>query len=201
MQDPSRMSAGLNEEDDPPPYSSSGVGPPTWQPRFEDLSSASTASHRGPLDPPPQCFSTPSPLRVKSHDFPPFRIQSVSENLTDGFPVLYPCDLLEKHGIGKSDWVRFLEDLGIAARLASEGFSAIGSRAPVTTLHSRGIFTSPTSGAVYDSLFTKSPLDEVHALIDVWNQSAFERRKLRVLLQMKSESSTKAGYELVVESL
>ncbi|KIJ63003.1 hypothetical protein HYDPIDRAFT_56326, partial [Hydnomerulius pinastri MD-312] len=127
---------------------------------------------------------------------------SIGDKLAQGFRILYPSDLLEKHGIGREDWVRFLEDLGIAARFACEGLSAVGSRVPVTPLPVRGIFTSRASGVAYDSLFTRSPLEEVHALIGVWNQSAFERRKLKVTLQMKgSEVGAKVGYELVVESL
>jgi hypothetical protein len=158
--------------------------------------------YRKPLDPPPDCFSTTSPLRVKSSDFPPFRIPSVDDKLANGFRILYPSNLLEKHGIGRSDWIRFLEDLGIAARLAGEGMSAIGSRVPITPLPARGILPPRATGATYDSHFTRSPLEEVHALIRVWNQSAFERRKLKVTLQIKlGDIMNRIGYQLIVDSL
>ncbi|KAF9237710.1 hypothetical protein BU15DRAFT_62914 [Melanogaster broomeanus] len=191
----------------PPPYSSSrsNTDPPPWEPLFEDLSSQSLSPsllHRRPLDPPPDCFSTTSPIRIKSNDFPPFRIPSVGDKLADGFRILYPFNLLDNHGIGQLDWVRFLEDLGVAACLAGKGLNAVGSRASATLHPTRGIFPSGVTGAAYDSQFMRSPLEEVHALIGVWNQSAFERRKLKVTLQIKAgDMMSRIGYELVVESL
>ncbi|KAG6331137.1 hypothetical protein ID866_7952 [Astraeus odoratus] len=193
-------------EDDLPQYSNAcGSSPPRWQPRFEDLTSESLGrlSHvdRRPLDPPPECFSTPSPLRVRSNDFPPFRIPSISDKLIDGFRVLYPRDPLEKHGITQDDWVRFLEDLVIAARLATQGLSAVGSRVPVKPLPARCLFITWTPGAAYDIAFQRSRLGEVKALITVWNESAFIRRKVRVSIQVREEQGRKSGYDLIVESL
>ncbi|KAG1726030.1 uncharacterized protein EDB91DRAFT_1061870 [Suillus paluster] len=201
--------ATSGREDLPPPYSQSGttsfLAPPTWEPHFIDLSPElpqhSSIIPRKPLDPPPDCFSTPSPLRVKSNDFPPFRIPCAGHQLADGFRILYPSDLLEKHGIQQADWTRFLEDLGISARLAGRGLSAVGSRVPVTALPIRGIFSTRATGMAYDSQFTRSPREEVQTIISVWNQSAFERRKLRVSLQIKVGADTRAEYELLVESL
>ena len=177
--------------------------PPPWEPGFEDLSSLLPLPLcRRPLDPPPPCFSTPSPMRIRSHDFPTFRVPAVSDRLTDGFRMLYPYNILERHGIGRADWVRFLEDLGIAARLSSEGLSAIRSRVPVAPLLARRIFPSHALGAVYDGHFARSPLEEVRALIQLWNQCAFERRKIRVTLQIRPIGmSGKKCYMLVVESL
>ncbi|KAG2359580.1 hypothetical protein BDR07DRAFT_1336580, partial [Suillus spraguei] len=184
-----------------PPYTPTSTAPPIWEPHFVDLSKHSSFVLRKPLDPPPNCFSTPSPPRVKSNDFPPFRIPCAGNNLADGFCILYPSGLLEKHGIQQADWIRFLEDLGISARLASQGFSAVGSRLPITALPVRGIFGTRATGAAYDSQFTRSPRDEVQTLITVWNQSAFERRKLRVALQINARVDNRAVYELLVESL
>lgn len=196
------MSGNTTAEDLPPPYSS--LSPPIWEPYFIDLSTElphhSSVAPRKPLDPPPDCFSTPSPLRVKSNDFPPFRIPCAGNTLADGFRILYPSGLLEKHGIKQVDWTRFLEDLGIAARLAAQGLSAVGSRVPITPL-TRGVFGTRTIGMAYDSHFTRSPGEEVQALIAVWNQSAFERRKLRVSLQFKGREDIKGAYELLVESM
>lgn len=178
--------------------------PPPWEPQFEDIPSPLplTLLHRRPLDPPPLCFSIPSPLRIKSHDFPPFRIPAVSDKLTDGFRVLYPHNIFEKHGINRADWVRFLEDLGIAARLSAEGLSAVGSRMPVAPVLAHRIFPSRALGAVYDRRFARSPAEEVRALIQIWNQCAFERRKIRVTLHVQSMgTSGKKDYALVVESL
>ncbi|EGN93920.1 hypothetical protein SERLA73DRAFT_163306 [Serpula lacrymans var. lacrymans S7.3] len=126
---------------------------------------------------------------------------SADDKCSAGFRILYPSDLLEKHGIGQADWVRFLEDLGMAARLAGQGLSAVGSRVPVTPLPTRGIFSSRASGVAYDSQFVRTPKDEVQALITVWNQSAFERRKLRVSMHPKGDGGAKTGWELLVESL
>ncbi|KAF8555615.1 hypothetical protein OG21DRAFT_846433 [Imleria badia] len=178
--------------------------PPPWEPHFEDLSfqSSSPLLHRRPLDPPPHCFSTPSPLRIRSHDFPPFRIPAVSNKLTDGFRVLCPHNILEGHGITRSDWVLFLQDLGVAARLSREGLSAVGSRAPVAPLIAHCIFPSRVLGAVYDGHFARSPLEEVRALLQIWNQCAFERRKIRVSLEARPiGTNRKRSYALIVESL
>jgi hypothetical protein len=178
--------------------------PPPWEPQFEDLSSLLSLPllWRRPLDPPPPCFSIPSPLRIRSHNFPPFRIPAVSDKLTDGFRVLYPHNILEGHGICRSDWVRFLEDLGIAARLSHEGLSAVGSRVPVAPLIAHRIFPLHAFGAVYDGHFARSPVQEVRALIQIWNQCAFERRKIRVSLQVRPiGTSGKKTYALIVESL
>ena len=194
-------------DDFPPPYSDPlSSSPPKWEPQFEDLTPAATLRksdemERSPLDPPPECFSVPSPLRIRSHDFPSFRIPSLSDKLIDGFGILYPRALLEKHGITREDWVRFLEDLTIAARLSARGLSAVGSRVPVKPLLTRGPFIMWLPGTVYDAPFRRSPLEEVKALIAVWNESAFERRKLRVTVQVRVEMGKKAGYDLVIESL
>ncbi|KAH0834651.1 hypothetical protein J3R83DRAFT_10161 [Lanmaoa asiatica] len=178
--------------------------PPPWEPQFEDLSSLLPLPvlHRRPLDPPPLCFSIPSPLRIRSNDFPPFPIPAVSDKLTDGFRVLYPHNILEKHGINRADWVRFLEDLGIAARLSAEGLSAIGSRLPVAPLLAHRIFPSRALGAIYDWRFVRSPVEEVRGLIQIWNQCAFERRKIRVRLQVRPiGTSGRKSYALIVESI
>ncbi|KAG6379488.1 hypothetical protein JVT61DRAFT_9973 [Boletus reticuloceps] len=180
---------------------SSFDNPPPWEPQFEDLTSHSYQARR-PLDPPPPCFSTPSPLRIRSRNFPPFRIPAVSDKLTDGFRILYPRNILESHGICRSDWVRFLQDLGIAARLAREGLSAIRSHKPITPLIPHRIFHLRSLGAVYDGHFARSPVEEVRALLQIWNQCALERRKIRVSLQVRPiGSSGKKSCALIVESL
>lgn len=191
--------------DDHPPLYPGDSDPPQWTPRFERLSLESPGRlsqlQHQPLDPPPECFSTPSPLRIRSHDFPSFGIPSVSHRLSDGFQLLFPCAVLDKHGISRSDWHRFLEDLTVAAKLAMQGLSAVGSRASSKSLHRHAPSMIPAPGAIYDVSFTRSPLDEVKALIGVWNESAFERRKLSVRLQTKEEQAIRVGYELVVNSL
>lgn len=177
--------------------------PPPWEPQFEDVSSLSSLpSCRRPLDPPPRCFSTPSPLRIRSHDFPTFRVPSVSGNLADGFRALYPCNVLEGHGIGRADWVRFLEDLGVAASLAIEGRSAVGSRVPFAPLLTHGVFPSPALGAVYAGRSARGSAEQVCALIQIWNLCAFERRKIRASLEGQSiMMNRKENYMLVLESL
>ena len=178
--------------------------PPPWEPHFEDLSSQSSPSSlsRRPLDPPPPCFSVPSPLRIRSYNFPPFRIPAVSDKLADGFRILYPHNILERHGITRSDWVRFLEDLGVAARLSCDGLSAVGMRVPIAPLIPHRVFPSRVLGGVYDRHFARCPIEEVRALIQIWNQCAFERRKIRVLLQAQPiEMSGKLSFVLIVESL
>ncbi|KAG9311931.1 hypothetical protein JVU11DRAFT_8192 [Chiua virens] len=173
------------------------------KPQFEVVSKPSfLPMRRRPLDPPPPCFSTLSPLRIRSRDFPPFLIPTVTPSLTDGFRPLYPSNVLEKHGITRADWIRFLEDLGIAARLSSEGGSAVGSRVPITPLITHRALPSRAFGAVYDGKFARSPLQEVLALIQIWNECAFQRRKISVSLQVHpTDSNGREYYALLVESL
>ena len=140
-------------------------------------------------------------MRIKSHDFPAFRIPAISDKLPDGFQLLYPFNIFEGHGIDRADWVRFLEDLGIAARLSSEGLSAVGSRVPVSALIAHRTFPARTLGVVYDRCFARTPLEEVRALIQIWNQCAFERRKIRVTLQVRPLGICGKSHTLVVESL
>lgn len=192
-------------DDEPPPYSSlPDTSPPKWEPRFDDLTAEShqrlSIESRQPLDPPPECFSIPSPRRIRSHNFLSFTISSLSHKLVDGFCVLHPRGLLEEHGITKEDWVRFLEDLTIAARLSAQRLSAVGSRIPAKPFHLRGPFIINFRVA-YDAAFARTPLQEVGALIAVWNESAFERRKLRVTLHVREDEGKKSGYYLLVESL
>jgi len=210
MQGPSTTAQDM---EDPPSYADTSkhelvrTEPPPWKPNFTELPStlANDPIPRRPLDPPPDCFSVPSPLRVKSHDFPPFAIPSITSTLADGFKLLYPSDpdLLTRHGITKEDWLRFLEDVVIAARLAGLGLSAVGSRVPVVPLPARGLFggSRGTAGTAYDASFVRSPRDEVQALMQVWNEAALERRKLRVSLVTIVGGAMRSGYEILVESL
>jgi hypothetical protein len=118
----------------------------------------------GPLDPPPSCFSTPSPARIRSHSFEPFRIPSKTNRLQDGFQPLYPPSLLGAHGITPEDWAIFLRDLQLAAGMAQQGRSAVApnrGRAPTKIV--RGILGGPRSaaGGPYDQAFVKTPQEEV----------------------------------------
>ncbi|KAG9009391.1 hypothetical protein FRB94_012048 [Tulasnella sp. JGI-2019a] len=150
-----------------------------------------------PLDPPPECFSTSTPIRIRSHSFESFWIPSLGPNLAGGFQILYPPALFEPHGISQDDWVRFVRDLGVAARLAARGKPAIARRpGPPAILSAQRLYSSRAQTRPYDQAFVRTPLDETKALIEVWNESAFERRKLRVSLHAKQ-----GGYQLLVEAL
>ena len=194
----------------PPPYTPHTSDPlPTWAsltPRFEDLTQSEKPSDlvRAPLDPPPECFSTSTPLRIRSRAFAPFRIPSRGTNLSGGFRLLYAPDVLSRHGISARDWVRFLQDLAIVARSAPLPVAPIPtpkSSSPPSPLI--GWLIRGRAGSVYDATFGKSSLDEVTNLINVWNQSAFERRKLKVTLHLKSDDrgNILEGFELLVEAL
>ncbi|PSR76374.1 hypothetical protein PHLCEN_2v8470 [Hermanssonia centrifuga] len=193
-----------SRSDPPPPYTAKATDPlPAWSaptPRFTDLSASARATDllHLPLDPPPSCFSTPTPVRIRTRSFEPFRIPSKGGTLSDGFRLLYPSDELGPHGISDEDWGRFLSDLAIAARTASQGLSVMSTSPPPRTSFLRG-----KAGTIYDSAFGKSTVVEVQDLIHVWNQSAFERRKVKVKLQNKTgpDGRTKDGYELLVEAL
>jgi hypothetical protein len=168
-----------------------------------------TDDYHRPLDPPPECFSKPTPPRIRSHSFTPFRIPSIDARLAAGFQPLYAPDALGPHGISPDDWLRFLRDLRVAARLAHQGISAVApdrtTRAPMTLRRGLGVLSGPRSvgGGPYDAAFVKTPVEEVNALIDVWQGSAFERRKLKVTLHTRADSgrSQREGYDLYVEAL
>lgn len=191
-------------KDAPPPYTAKATDPlPPWSAsstRFEDLTHTEHTSDlaRLPLDPPPDCFSSPTPLRIHSHSFEPFRIPSRGPSLQAGFYLLYAPDALPKHGISAKDWTRFLQDLGIAARLSAQGLNIRGAAPPP----SAGFFRGNT-GKAYEAAFVKTPIEEVQGLIDVWNQSALERRKVRVSLKPRLDANgrQREGYDLLVESL
>ena len=91
----------------------------------------------------------------------------------------------------------------MAARLSNEGLSPIRSHAPVAPSFIYRIFPSRTLGAVYDGHFARSPVGDVRALIQIWNECAFERRKVRVRLEIRpsGRSGGKRNYALAVESL
>ena len=58
-------------------------------------------------------------------------------------------------------------------------------------------------GSQYDAAFVKSPVEQVAALVDVYNQSAWERRKVHVTFRpvIDPGAAQRSGYELLVEAL
>lgn len=189
-----------------PPYTAKANDPlPTWaslEPRFDDLTAQERPTDlvRIPLDPPPNCFSSSSPLRIRRHSFAPFRIPSRSKSLAGGFKLLYAPDELTSHGVSPDDWVRFLQDLAITARMTADGLDVMSTSPPSPRMNG---WLRGRAGSVYDAAFGKSAFEEVAKLITVWNQSAFERRKIRVTLHLKTaaDGSVHEGYELLVEAL
>ncbi|KAI0084632.1 hypothetical protein BDY19DRAFT_987443 [Irpex rosettiformis] len=188
--------------DPPPAYTRNAFDPlPAWSSvEFTDLTDSEDPSDllRFPLDPPPSCFSTPTLSRIHSRSFEPFRVPSRGQSLVDGFRLLYPRDRLLPHGISVGDWTRFLQDLGIAARLSGQGLTIRGEP------HSpRMGFFRGRAGSTYNASFARSPAEEVQELIAVWNQSAFERRKLRVTLHPRTgvQAGRREAFELLVEAL
>ncbi|EJT97853.1 hypothetical protein DACRYDRAFT_119072 [Dacryopinax primogenitus] len=156
-----------------------------------------------PLDPPPECFSTPGPWRIKSRSFQPFTIHSLGRYLAQGWQAVY-APSLEAHGITQEDWGRFLTDLTHTAILAQNGISAV---APKRLSSPHAGFRSLLSGAwaveggPYDQAFRRSSQEEVQALVGVWNGSAWERRKVRCALRPVGGEGGRTGWELLVEAL
>lgn len=205
-----------NTPDEPlPPYTAKSTDPlPTWaqsgSPRFIDLThnTPNTSPPHLPLDPPPECFSTPSPPRIRSASFAPFRIPSRERNLAGGFVLLWAPDELVHHGIAQGDWTRFLLDLGTTARMAAQGLSVRGGAVTATGGVGAGggrllQLAVGNRGTVYDAAFVKTPVEEVQSLVNVWNESALVRRKVRVSLHPKVDAGgrQKEGYDLLVEAL
>ncbi|KAI0696617.1 hypothetical protein BC835DRAFT_1414166 [Cytidiella melzeri] len=186
----------------PPPYTRKTSDPlPAWSSvEFTDLTDSENPSDlvRLPFDPPPACFSTPTPPRIRSRSFEPFQIPSRGQSLAGGFRLLYPHGQLSPHGISSEDWIRFLQDLGIAARLSSQGLSVRGNVQP-----QRAGFIRGRMGTAYDASFGKTPVEEVQDLVDVWNESAWERRKVRVTLRTRNDvqARRREAYDLLVEAL
>ena len=186
----------------PPPYTAKASDPlPAWASsttQLQDISdSVPTISPTHlPLDPPPDFFSTSSPPRIRSRSFTPFTIPARGRTLADGFAPLY-SDALRAHGILPAHWGRFLLDLQAVARLALQGRDLRGVR-PKTT----GLGVVSTRGRAYDAAFVKSPLEQVQALLEVYNGSAWERRKVRVTFRMQAcVDGRDGGYGLLVEAL
>ena len=199
------MYAGIDTppHDEPPPaYTRNATDHlPAWSSiEFTDLTASGSPSDlaRLPLDPPPSCFSTPTPPRIRTHSFESFRIPSYDQSLLGGFQLLYRHGQLSPHGISAEDWKRFLQDLGIAARLSTQGLSMRGNVQPP-----RAGFIRGKMGTAYDASFAKTPVEEVQELISIWNQSAFERRKVRVTLHPRTDvqARRREAYELLVEAL
>ncbi|KIP02274.1 hypothetical protein PHLGIDRAFT_303824 [Phlebiopsis gigantea 11061_1 CR5-6] len=186
----------------PPPYTAKASDPPpSWAAsptQLQDITSSAPAlppTHL-PLDPPPDFFSTPSPPRIRARSFAPFTIPARGHTLDGGFALLY-ADALRAHGIAPAHWARFLQDLQAVARLALQGRDLRGAR-PKTT----GLAVGSTRGRVYDAAFVKSPLEQVQGLLEVYNGSAWERRKVRVTLRMQTDEGGRGGgYGLLVEAL
>ena len=67
----------------------------------------------------------------------------------------------------------------------------------------RAGFIRGKMGTAYDASFAKTPVEEVQELISIWNQSAFERRKVRVTLHPRTDvqARRREAYELLVEAL
>ncbi|EKM53062.1 uncharacterized protein PHACADRAFT_175484 [Phanerochaete carnosa HHB-10118-sp] len=188
----------------PPPYTAKASDPlPSWaqaSASVRDLSARYPifAPDHVPLDPPPPFFSTPSPRRIRSRSFAPWTVPSRGRNIADGFPVLYN-DVLKTHGIAEDDWARFVRDLQVAARLSLLGLNMRGERQRRASL-SGGILGS-VRGRAYDAAFVKSPLEQVDQLVQIYNGSAWERRKVRVTVRMQFAESGRERYELLVEAL
>ncbi|KZT29965.1 hypothetical protein NEOLEDRAFT_489991 [Neolentinus lepideus HHB14362 ss-1] len=185
----------------PPPYSKNApIVFPESPSVFTTINLPPTAPTYLPLDPPPSCFSTPTPIRIRSRSFVPFRIPSTSSRIRDGFKPFYPPELLAKHGITEGDWGRFLADVRATAQLAERGTSAV---APYRFITGPLLLRAGGVGRQYNAAFAKTPVEEVKGLLDVWNGSAFERRKLRVTLMIRADEANRSreGYDLFVEAL
>lgn len=155
-------------------------------------------AEHAPLDPPPPFFSTPSPRRVRTRSFAPWTVPSRGRSLAEGFPVLYN-DALAAHGVAPADWARFVRDLQVAARLALVGLDIRGERTRRRSFS--GALLGANRGRAYDASFAKSPVDQVQQLVDVYNGSAWDRRKLHVTMRMQLAEGGREGYELLVEAL
>ncbi|GJE94014.1 hypothetical protein PsYK624_101820 [Phanerochaete sordida] len=196
--------SGEPSTEPPPPYTANAADPlPSWAQactRVRDLSATypSLALAHLPLDPPPDFFSTPSPRRVRSRSFAAWTVPSRARNLVDGFPVLYN-DALKAHGVSEEDWGRFIGDVQVAARLALAGFNMRGERQRRASLS--GTLLGSVRGRAYDAAFAKSPLEQVQQLVEIYNGSAWERRKVHVTVRMQLAENGREGYELLVEAL
>ncbi|KAI0338356.1 hypothetical protein BDW22DRAFT_706973 [Trametopsis cervina] len=158
----------LPDTDPPPPYTANPLPPPAWSStRFVDLTEREHPSDliRLPLDPPPACFSTPSPRRIRSQSFAAFHIPLRGTRITEGFRLVYAPDDFASHGISAEDWTRFLQDLGIAARISLQGVlprtDLIGGRA----------------GTAYDAMFKSTAVEAVQDLINVWNVQLWKEER------------------------
>ncbi|KAH7093913.1 hypothetical protein BKA62DRAFT_721799 [Auriculariales sp. MPI-PUGE-AT-0066] len=157
----------------------------------------------GPLDPPPECFSTPTPLRIRSKSFQTFRVPSVSARIVDGFQPLYASEQLSTHGITAEDWADLLLGIRMTTLTAGQPNRSLQSTKELGPFILAGLAGRGFAGRQYDRAFAKTALEEAMALVAVWDGSAFARRKLRVSIHPRSDDArhTLVGYDLLVEAL
>jgi len=168
-------------------------GPSAPSSSFFDRVTGSFAPKRNPLDPPPSAFTRPIAAYLDPRPFPPLSIQSHKASLQDGFPALPAAPEMalppgaphpfSTHDIPEADWLRFLEDIGIIAKLngmkkakAQIIPAAMGVSLPIGFLISRGIQKKMQSGKNEDAA----------DLVDTWNQFFFQPRHVRAILTQGS---------------
>jgi len=160
-------------------------GAPSSSSLFGSLSNSfGPGPKRNPLDPPPPAFTRPIAY-LDPRPFPPLSLQSHKASLQDGFPALPAAPEgplppgaphpFSTHDIPEADWLRFLEDIAIVARLtgSEKGLPmAMRIALPGGFLISRGI----------KKMMTPQKSGDVTDLIESWNQFFFQPRHVRAIL-------------------
>jgi len=136
---------------------------------------------------PPASFNRSPPPQLPYSAFPPLTLLGISNDLSDGFPLMPPptqggIHPFVGHDTNEEDWTRFLGDLGSSARV--NGVRNIAAQTEPTMGRGRGpigMLAGLLIGALTDNS-TKSNTGPVVELVDAWNRHFFHPRLMNITL-------------------
>jgi len=101
------------------------------------------------------------------------------------------------------DWADFLLGVDLAIATAGQPNKSLQSTKHLGPFVIGGLAGRGFAGRQYDAAFAKTALEEAMAIIAVWQDSAFNRRKLRVSLHPRTAADGRnpSGMDLLVEAL
>ncbi|KAH8553272.1 hypothetical protein BGW37DRAFT_485110 [Umbelopsis sp. PMI_123] len=146
---------------------------------LDTLFNSPGAADRKPLEPPPECFSRAPQNSQQPAPFSPVQIPCAGPRLENGFPMMYPGYVLSTHDIPEQDWIRFIQDIAIAAHWGtgqtmhtSSGYQTnYGSSRGLT-----GIMGMQRNTPQYGSS------RQAAGLVDIWNTYYFHQRGINMIL-------------------
>lgn len=140
---------------------------------------------RDPLTPPPECFSRPAQLPAEGPlPFNSFEVSCNGRLLDAGWALEYLADVLPEHDIQESEWVRFLEDLALTARLKPRD-RIVSHVIPMAM--GAGLYGILISNAV-KRIIKRGKANGVASVVDIWNGCYFQLRGVKVTLMREDKT-------------